>query len=166
MRTYWLLGEKTDVSNPAGATAQANLPSISLSDTEGEPLPSPIPVNIQESTPSPMSPISDLGQDGPLAAAPAAANQPHITSNKLPSYYEATSQDPMAADAVPLKAAISCVNEVIRSSFLNRLQVFFLKRIVFSLIFVIRNIHILRLPNFNFSWPTDSMACQLPWQLC
>ena len=126
MRTYWLRGERDTDNQQTGAAAhhhQANLPSISLSDTEGEPLPSPIPVNIQESTPSPMSPISDLGQD--VGAAIAGQNQPstnppHINSNKPPSYFEATSQEqqPLTSDTVPLRAAtaaaMSCVNEVIR----------------------------------------------------
>ena len=128
MRTYWLRGERDTDNQQTGPAAhhhQANLPSISLSDTEGEPLPSPIPVNIQESTPSPMSPISDLGQD---VAAIAGQHQPstnppppppHINSNKPPSYFEATSQEqqPLTSDTVPLRAAaaaMSCVTEVIR----------------------------------------------------
>ena len=124
MRTYWLRGERDTDNQQTGPAAhhhQANLPSISLSDTEGEPLPSPIPVNIQESTPSPMSPISDLGQDVGAAIAGQhhpSTNPPHINSNKPPSYFEATSQEqqPLTSDTVPLRSAtaMSCVNEVIR----------------------------------------------------
>jgi len=112
------------------------VPAISLSDpAEGggqgqtavsghlSQLPSsPIPVNIQESTPSPMSPLSDLLPGSEMGGAgtgrnsvspkpsisPLPPSDPTPPASELPSYSEATA----AVD----QTALTCVNELKRGN--------------------------------------------------